>query len=92
VTNGSKQDYPRNGPEFDGWLKANAAVGSIVAIAISAMAVGGLFSAGRPDAATEFSSVTFKQTPHADLDRRSEPDRPATPLAASAARDSTGRR
>ena len=69
MTNGSKQDYPRNGPEFDGWLKANAAVGSIVAIAISAMAVGGLFSAGRPDAATEFSSVTFKQTPHTDLDR-----------------------
>jgi hypothetical protein len=34
-----------------------------------AMAVGGLFSAGGPDAATEFSSVTFKQTPHTDLDR-----------------------
>jgi hypothetical protein len=42
VTNGSKRDYPRNTPEFDGWLKANAAVGSIVAIAVLAMAVAGL--------------------------------------------------
>jgi hypothetical protein len=60
----STRDYPRNAPEFDGWLKANAAVGSIVAIAILAMAVAGLFSAGGPDAATEFSSVTINQTPH----------------------------
>ena len=32
----------RNAPEFDGWLKANAAVGSLVVIAILAMAVVGL--------------------------------------------------
>ena len=42
MTNGSRPDYPRNAPEYDGWLKANAAVGSIVAIAILAMAVVGL--------------------------------------------------
>jgi hypothetical protein len=42
VTNGSRRDYPRNAPEFDGRLKANAAVGSIVAIAILAMTVAGL--------------------------------------------------
>jgi hypothetical protein len=50
--------------EFDGWLKANAAVGLMLAIAVLATAVAGLFSAGGPDAATEFSSVTIKQTPH----------------------------
>jgi hypothetical protein len=64
VTNGSKRDYPRNTPEFDGWLKANAAVGSIVAIGILAMAVAGLFSEGR-DVATEFSSVTVKPASYA---------------------------
>ena len=42
MTNGSRWDYSRNAPEFDGWLNANAVVGSIVAIAILAMAVAGL--------------------------------------------------
>jgi hypothetical protein len=37
----SRRDYPGNA-QFDGWLKANAAVGSIVAIAVLAMAVAGL--------------------------------------------------
>jgi hypothetical protein len=101
VTNGSRRDYPRNAPEFDGWLKANAVVGSIVAIAILAMAVGGLFSAGRPDAATEFSSVTIKRTPHTDLDRSAARSLTAPPRlhsssysasAAETADDSTGRR
>jgi hypothetical protein len=48
VTNGSKRDYPRNAPEFDGWLNANAVVGSIVAIAILAMAVGDSFLRADP--------------------------------------------
>jgi hypothetical protein len=38
----SRRDYPGNAPEFDGWLKANAAIASLVAIAILAMAVAGL--------------------------------------------------
>ena len=42
MTNASKRNYPRNAGEFDGWLNANAAVSSIVAIAILAMAVAGL--------------------------------------------------
>jgi hypothetical protein len=63
------RDYPRNPREFEGWLRANTVIGSIVAIAVLAMAVAGLFSAGRPDAATEFSSVTFKRTPPTDPDR-----------------------
>ena len=64
MTNGSRRDYSRNAPEFDGWLKANAVVGSIVAIGILAMAVAGLFSEGR-DVATEFSSVTVKPASYA---------------------------
>jgi hypothetical protein len=69
VTIGSKRDYPRNACEFDGWLNANAVIGSIVAIAVLGMAVAGLFSEGRPDAATEFSSVTVKRTPLTGPDR-----------------------
>jgi len=34
--------------EFDGWLKANAAVGLMLAIAVLAMAVAGLFSRAGP--------------------------------------------
>jgi hypothetical protein len=50
---------PRNSREFDGWLEANAVLGSILAIGILAMAFAGLRSAGRPDVATDFSSVTM---------------------------------
>ena len=39
-------------------LKANAVLGSILAVGIMAMALAGLYSAGRPDGATELSSVT----------------------------------
>jgi hypothetical protein len=52
------RDYPRNPREFEGWLRANTVLGSILAMGILAMAVAGLYSAGRPDVATEFSSVT----------------------------------
>jgi hypothetical protein len=51
------RDDPRNSRDFDGWLKANALLGSILAIGILGMALAGLYSAGRPDRATEFSSV-----------------------------------
>jgi uncharacterized iron-regulated membrane protein len=51
------RDYLRNPPqESDQWLKANAVLGSILAIAMLAMAVAGLYSAG-PNGATEISSI-----------------------------------
>jgi hypothetical protein len=51
------RDYLTNPHEFDGWLKANAVVGSILAVAILATAFASLFSGtGRSDV-TEFSSV-----------------------------------
>jgi hypothetical protein len=50
--NGIWRDYARNPREFDGWLKANAVVGSILAIGMLAAALAGL-NTGRPDGATE---------------------------------------
>ena len=52
------RNYPSNPREFERWLRANAVLGSILAMGILAMAVAGLYSAGPPDVATEFSSVT----------------------------------
>jgi hypothetical protein len=52
------RDYLRNPGEFDRWLKANAVLGSILAIGILMMALGGLNSAGRHDEATVLSGVT----------------------------------
>ena len=52
------RDDPRNPRDFDGWLKANAVLGLILAIGILALALAGLYSSGRPDGATEFSSVS----------------------------------
>ena len=40
--NGVWRDYPSNPREFDGWLKANAVLGSILAVGIMAMALAGL--------------------------------------------------
>jgi len=51
-------NYLRNPREFDGWLKANAVLGSMLAIGMLAMALAGLNSAGRPDGATELPIVT----------------------------------
>jgi hypothetical protein len=50
------RDYLTNPHEFDGWVKANAVVGSILAIGMLAMALTGLF-AGPPDGVMEVSSV-----------------------------------
>jgi hypothetical protein len=57
MANGSWRDYLLHPREFDRWLKANAVGGSILAIAMLAMALAGLYSAGPPNGATEFSSV-----------------------------------
>jgi hypothetical protein len=44
--------------ELDRWLKANAILGSLLAIGMLAMALAGLNLAARPDGAAELSSVT----------------------------------
>jgi hypothetical protein len=51
------RNYLTNPHEFDGSVKANAVVGSILAIGMLAMALAGLYFAGPPDGVTEFSSV-----------------------------------
>jgi hypothetical protein len=53
-----RNSYPRNPHEFDRWLRANAVLGSLLAIGMLAMALAGLNSAARPDGATELSSIT----------------------------------
>ena len=53
------KDDPRSSPGFDRWLKANAVVGSILAIGMLAMALAGLHSPP-PDRVTEFSSIARK--------------------------------
>jgi hypothetical protein len=52
------RDYLTNPREFDQWLKANAAIGSILAIGLLAMALAGHYSARSFDEATEYSSIT----------------------------------
>ena len=56
--NGLWRDFylKNNQRECDRWLKANAVLGSILAIAMLAMAVVGHYSAG-PNGATEISAV-----------------------------------
>jgi hypothetical protein len=58
VRNSSWRNYLTNPREFDGWLKANAVVGSILAVGIMAMALASLNSAGRQDATEVVSSAT----------------------------------
>jgi hypothetical protein len=50
--------YLRNPREFDRWLKANAVLGSMLAIGMLMMALAGLNSAGQHDEATEVVSRT----------------------------------
>jgi hypothetical protein len=77
MEHGIRRDYPTEAPEFDRWLKANAVVGSIVAIGIVAMALAGLYSVGQSNVATDFSSVSV---------------RPGTPSTlASSGADSSGK-
>ena len=53
----SWRDYQTNPREFDGWLKANAVLGSVVAVAILGAAFASFFSSGAPNGATEMSSA-----------------------------------
>ena len=55
------RDYLSNPRQFDGWLRANAVLGLVLAIGMLAMALAGLYSAGPvdvADATTELSSIT----------------------------------
>jgi hypothetical protein len=62
---GNRWDYLRNPRELDGWLKANAVVGSMVAINILAMALAGLNSTGLHDGTVEVvSSATADEVQH----------------------------
>jgi heme/copper-type cytochrome/quinol oxidase subunit 1 len=58
VGNATSREYQSNPREFDGWVEVNTVFGLILAIGILAMALPGLYSAGRPDAAIELSRVT----------------------------------
>ena len=40
------REYLTNPRDFDGWLKANVVVGSIVAVLVLTMALAGLYSGG----------------------------------------------
>jgi hypothetical protein len=57
MANGRWEAYAGSSRDFDRWLKANAVVGSILAIGMLAMAFAGLNFAGPPEVATELSSV-----------------------------------
>jgi hypothetical protein len=61
---GNRWDYLRNPRELEGWLKANAVVGSIVAIGILAMALAGLNSTGRHDGVAGISTATADEAKH----------------------------
>jgi hypothetical protein len=50
------RDYLEHPHEFDGWLKANAVIGSVLSVGLLAVALAGLYSAGPPNLASEFSS------------------------------------
>jgi hypothetical protein len=51
------RDHLSDPRDFNRWLKANIVVGSILLMAMLAMALAGLYSAGPPNGTTEFSSV-----------------------------------
>jgi hypothetical protein len=53
-----RNDYLRDPHKFDRWLKANAVLGSLLAIGMLAMALAGRNLAAQPDGATELSSIT----------------------------------
>ena len=50
------REYPTNPRDFDGWLKANVFVGSIVAVLVLTMALAALYS-GAGSNQIELSSV-----------------------------------
>jgi hypothetical protein len=65
MANGRWEDYAGSPREFDRWLKANAILGSLLAIAILGAALAGLYSAPR-NGPTALSSVNVMQSEHAE--------------------------
>ena len=57
MANSRWRDHLSAPREFNKWLKANAIVGSVLPVALLVMALAGLYSAGPPNRAAEFSSV-----------------------------------
>jgi hypothetical protein len=58
------RDYLRNPRQFDGWLRANAVLGLVLAIGMLAMALAGLYSEAPVDVAnvaSDFSSVDVRK-------------------------------
>ena len=64
MRHGIGRDYLSNPRQFDGWVRANAVLGLVLAIGMLAMAVAGLYSGGPVDVANvaaDFSSVTVRK-------------------------------
>jgi hypothetical protein len=57
MSNSVWRNYRTNPHEFDGWIRANAFLGAILAIGLVAMAVAGLYSPGPVDSVTELTSI-----------------------------------
>ena len=58
------RDYLSNPRQFDGWLKANAVFGLVLAIGMLAMALAGLYSEAPVDVAnvaSDLSSVAVRK-------------------------------
>jgi hypothetical protein len=57
MANGRWRDHLSDPRDFNRWLKANTVVGSILTMAMLAMALAGLYSAGPHGLASELSSI-----------------------------------
>ena len=58
------RDYLSNPRQFDGWVRANAVLGLVLAIGMLAMALAGLYSGGPVDVAnvaSDLSSVAVRK-------------------------------
>ena len=58
------RDYLSNPRQFDGWLRANAVLGLVLAIGMLAMALAGLYSGAPVDVAnvaSDLSSVAVRK-------------------------------
>jgi hypothetical protein len=60
MANDRWRGYLESPREFDKWLNANAVLGLVIAIAILAMALASLYSAGPRGGATELSSANVR--------------------------------
>jgi hypothetical protein len=64
MRHGIGRDYLSNPRQFDGWLRANAVLGLVLAIGMLAMALAGLYSEAPVDVANvaaDFSSVAARK-------------------------------